>query len=471
MLPTPATIPAFYDRFQGMLFDSKVEDSFSRQVEAKDALRPRIQSENKSSWLTPKQRVEWALRLGLSRYNYGLSELKNISDYSLIDEGLRAYLEFKAPDPFSELNKWNAAAAEVGAFLVESSERKEALLQQNNAALWNFILGDTTNLNESWLLALSALNRARVLKGRARIEALLTGRHHLSLEKNPLINPDSFDLRAIEMLVTDFGISQQLAGAVSKIDNSGAEVEAQKISFLRKIKSYWQDQGQARLAADALSRVQLLQLESGEELNPQEILDIADLELQAGQFALAAKLYRRASEASKESDRWTYAKSMAGLAVAAQRDADIPGRGGREKLELAAEYFRQAIEVNYGSENCDFLLENYGALLSELGYPDEALKIFERLYKEAKRPIYKARGLGLAADLMLYKLSQSESTRRRGQYRRYLGYLSFLSDLAPRNAALKQHFEKALQWQKKLQLENDPETMASILEIRLGLRK
>ncbi len=464
LAPVVAAPPhSIYSRFQDLLADYRLEEKIVRDRQKEIALQPRSPDFKDYKALSPSLKIEWALRLGLSRYPYSLGELGAIPDPTLVDEGLQAWLDSQILRSFLKPLAWIQLKGQVRSFL-KSSPLRAPLLAGPQASTWRYFLGESGG--KSYFSGLDFWELAQKQNGVEKIDMLMKARQQIFLSSDFLGGGlQEFDEHCISTLVKEWGPSPRLAQAIYSRSVLEAKSDS-RIALLKALHDYFQKAEQMRLAADALSRIQLIRLEKREALSAAELLEVAEMELSAGEFALSRSLFQGVLKgADVEISRFERMRALAGLAIATRREAEH--KQSRDLLEWAANYHVEALNENDGTDYGNMLLESYAEILQQLRYPQEALNIWESLFQKARLPEFKVRALGQAADLQLRLLGDkllSEVTRL-NSFKKYLATLGFLREWDSRSSAYRNHVKEARVWQKKLGLQKDPETQASFNEL------
>jgi len=476
--PAPEGAEGFLDRWRQMALFSRVEDSFAtdrgfwpRSVLASGV--PITEGGTRAASL-PRQRGEWATRLGAASGSLSFADMASLKDASLVDGALWTLLQAKAPDPFAPDVDWTIESRPFRNYL--RTTRVAGLDKQAHGAWWIwFREGRLVKNADPLLKAVHFYVQGRVLRGTLRLEAWMEARAKLASTGDPT---ESLDRRIFIGLLAEGRSPLMLVEALSGVRRKDLESVRPALlrSFARMLRREEFPGLSPRVARLASVRAEaqslLLRLKAGDQPSPSELLNLALLEYEIGEHAFAERFAKAAleagsSEAGGREDLGFLSKALGVLAQASQRRAEEARDPvlRRRRLEWAAEHTRRALGVMGRSRSREPLLQQYAEALAELGAREEADRVFDDLFQESvDRPAMIA-ALTRQTRLLDGHLRAASAGERDALFRRFLAKANLLHQWTSTGSDKKWTLARAQFWANNLGLAKDKSVRATLREM------
>lgn len=476
---TPAAdgVDSFFERYRQMALFSRVEDAFAtdRGFWPRGALRvssPSTQGGARFSEL-PRQRAEWAARLGAGGGRVGFDDLATLEDPALVDGALWALLQARAPDPFAPDVDWTVESRPFRNYLRVSKAR--GLDKQLHGPWWIWFRdGRLVGEADPLLKAVHFYVQGRVLRGTLKIEAWAEARMLMTSSGEPT---DNLDRRIFAGLAADgldpFSIIEVLSNLRRK------DFESARPSMLRSFARALRQGEMPRVSVSVARRASvraeaqalLLRTRSQDKPTPTELLNLALLEAEIGEHGFAERFARAALEAGSaegggREDLGFLSKALETLAFSMQKRAEAVRDPAmrRRRMEWVAEHTRRALEIVGRSRSREKLLFQYAAALGELGAREEAARVYDDLFQESVER--EAKVGALAAQLRFLEGWLPVSGAARPElFRRFLAKASLLNQWSVDTREKRWALARARFWAQKTGLAGDRGVRASLREM------
>lgn len=476
--PAPDLAATLFERYRQMSLFSRVEDAFATD----HGFWPRSATAGSSAngsggartAALPRQRAEWASRVGAGTSGLGFGDLASFKEASLLDEALWALLQARAPDPFAADVDWTVESRPFRNFLRATGV--DSLDRQVHGPWWIWFRdGRLVAKSEPLLRALHFYIQGRVLRGTLKLESWMEARQALA---GSFEFSESFDRRIFSELLKDekdpLILVDSLVGVRRKdLASLRPTMLRSYARFLRGDAVPHVSPGAARVASvRAEAQSILLRLRAGDKPKPTELLNLAVLEAEIGESAYAERFARAAVEAGSTEggqgqDLGFLSKALEAFAKASRErafDARDPGLR-RRRLEWATEHTRRALGVVGRSSSRNDLLLQYAELLNELGQREEANRVFDDLFSESVDRSAKAAALRAQTRFIDAALPSARNTERVALFRDFLGKASLLRQWSSKAQERRWLLDRSRYWSKSLGLDQDKAVQATLREM------